>query len=84
MGTILKETRQLLASTLGLGDRADSFDESTPLLGSLPEFDSMAVVTLLAALEEHFGFIAEDDEIFAETFETLGSLVEFVSQKQGV
>ncbi len=84
MGTILKETRQLLASTLSLGDRADSFDESTPLLGSLPEFDSMAVVTLLAALEEHFGFIAEDDEIFAETFETLGSLVEFVSQKQGV
>ena len=82
MGTILKETRQLLASTLSLGDRADSFDESTPLLGSLPEFDSMAVVTLLAALEEHFGFIAEDDEIFAETFETLGSLAEFVRQKQ--
>lgn len=84
MSTIFEETRQLLASTLSLGDRADLFDESTQLLGSLPEFDSMAVVILLAALEEHFGFIAEDDEIFAETFETLGSLVEFVSQKQGV
>ncbi len=82
MDSIFKETRHLLGATLSLGSRADSFDESTELLGSLPEFDSMAVVTLLAALEEHFGFVVEDDEIFAETFETLGSLVAFVRQKQ--
>jgi acyl carrier protein len=51
------------------------------LLGALPELDSMAVVSILTALEEHFGFTVDDDEISAETFATLGSLTEFVDQK---
>jgi hypothetical protein len=45
-----------------------------PLLGSLPELDSMAVVTLIGALEEHFGIMVDDDDISASTFATLGSL----------
>jgi acyl carrier protein len=32
-------------------------------------------------LEEHFGITVNDDEISAKTFETLGSLVNFVEQK---
>jgi acyl carrier protein len=32
-------------------------------------------------MEEFFGFTVEDDEISADTFETLGSLVEFVDAK---
>jgi acyl carrier protein len=41
----------------------------------------MAVVSLITALEEQFGITVEDDEIGAATFETLGSLTEFVQQK---
>jgi acyl carrier protein len=41
----------------------------------------MAVVTLITALEEHFGLVVEDDEISATTFETLGTLVRFVEDK---
>lgn len=81
MSDIFEETKQILAHALQLGDRAEGFDHSTLLLGSLPEFDSMAVVTLVTALEDQFGFIVEDDEIAAETFETLGSLATFVEQK---
>ena len=40
----------------------------------------MAVVSLLAALEEHFGITVNDDDISARTFETLGTLAEFVAQ----
>jgi acyl carrier protein len=34
-------------------------------------------------LEEYYGFLVEDDEITADTFETLGSLVRFVREKLG-
>lgn len=78
-----QDIKSLLAQTLQLGPRADSFTSDSPLLGALPELDSMAVVTILTAMEEHFGFIVDDDEISADTFETLGTLTAFVEQKLG-
>jgi acyl carrier protein len=42
----------------------------------------MAVVQLIGALEEQFGFAIDDDEISAATFATLGSLTDFVRLKQ--
>jgi acyl carrier protein len=73
--------KQILDSVLNLGGRVEQFDASTPLLGHIPELDSMAVVTLITTLEEQFGIMVDDDEVSAETFETLGSLVEFVDAK---
>jgi acyl carrier protein len=77
----LEQVRTLLDRALGLGGRAERFDADTPLLGSLPELDSMAVVTLITAIEEHYGVVVDDDEVEAETFETLGSLTDFVECK---
>ncbi len=57
-------------------------DESTELLGGIPEFDSMAVVMVITALEDTMGISVDDDEISAETFETIGSLVSFVESKR--
>lgn len=73
--------RNILADALGLGDRVKTFTEDTPLLGSVAELDSMAVVSVITALEEYYGFTVEDDEINAEVFETVGTLCEFVKQK---
>ena len=70
-----------MAGRKQLGDVVQDFDESTPLLGSLPELDSMAVVTVVTSIEEQYGVIVEDDEISADTFETLGNLAAFVSTK---
>lgn len=77
----LPDIKVLLSRSLQLGPRADALTAASPLLGSLPELDSMAVVAILTALEDHFGFIIADDEISAETFATLGSLSEFVTRK---
>ncbi|WP_150048850.1 MULTISPECIES: acyl carrier protein [Methylomonas] len=55
--------------------------KDTPLLGAIPEFDSMAVVSIITALEDRFGFVVDDDEINASVFETLGTLVDFVDTK---
>lgn len=80
---MLEEVRSLLGSTLKLGARTTSLKADTLLLGNLPELDSMAVVAVITALEENFGFTVDDDEISAETFETLGSLAKFVQVKLG-
>ena len=78
---MFEEVRAILGNSLQLGNRVNSFSMDTPLLGNLPELDSMAVVVVITALEDHYGFIVEDDEISAETFATLGNLTDFVSEK---
>jgi acyl carrier protein len=78
---MLEDVRSLLRDTLQLGRKADSLTAESALLGSLPELDSMAVVIVLTAMEERYGFVVEDDEISADTFATLGSLTKFASDK---
>jgi acyl carrier protein len=75
------QVRDILRDVLSLGNRADRLDTGSPLLGALPELDSMAVVSVIAALEDRFGITVDDDEISGATFASLGSLVEFVSSK---
>ena len=72
--------KEILIDVLQLSSDVE-IDEETALLGSIPEFDSMAVVTVLTAIEETFGVEVEDDEISADVFETFGALCEFVAQK---
>ena len=73
--------RRVLRETLQLGDRVKGLTESTGLFGSIPEFNSMAVVNVVAGLEEQFNIEVDDDEITAEVFETFGGLVRFVEGK---
>lgn len=78
---IAKELISLLDEVLSLGGRAKAFSEQTPLLGAIPELDSMAVVSLITALEDRFGIVVDDDDIDGSTFATLGSLSDFVRSK---
>jgi acyl carrier protein len=78
---ISEDVITILTSTLQLSPRSAPLTSSTLLLGAIPELDSMAVVNVITALEEHFGIAVADDEIGAATFATLGSLTEFVEQK---
>lgn len=73
--------RTVLTRSLQLGSRGGGLQRSTPLLGNLPELDSMAVVQVLAAIEEQFGIVVEDDDVSAATFATFGSLADFVESK---
>jgi len=74
--------RALLADVLGIdATRIATFDEQTELFGALPEFDSMAVATLLTGIEERFAVLIEDDDVDAEDFATYGTLLAFVRRK---
>ena len=81
--TVIEDIKAVLGRTLQLGPKVTQFNAATALFGSIPEFDSMAVVTVVAALEERFGIVVEDDEITADVFETVGSLSRFVEGKLG-
>ena len=76
-----EEVADIVAATLQIGDRRAAMTSDTALLGAIPEFDSMAVVTVLTAIEEQYDVVVEDDEIDAETFETIGTLASFVDSK---
>lgn len=78
---IERELLGLIDEVLSLGGRAMGFERDTPLLGAVPELDSMAVVGLINMMEEHFGFIVEDDEIDGSAFATVGTLTDFVQGK---
>ncbi|MEP6702606.1 MAG: acyl carrier protein [Betaproteobacteria bacterium] len=80
---VIDDVRLVVGDTLQLGARANAMIASTPLLGALPELDSLAVISVLTALEDHFGITVDDDEIEAATFATLGTLSNLVEQKLG-
>lgn len=77
------EVLRILDEVLSLGGRAMKFSADTPLLGAIPELDSMAVVTLITTLEDRFGIMVDDDEISGDTFATVGSVTDFVAGKLG-
>ena len=78
---IIDTVKAALAEVLQLGPRKDALTADSPLLGSLPELDSMAVVGLITALEDRLDIVIDDDEIDAATFATLGSLTAFCTSK---
>jgi acyl carrier protein len=78
---VTQEVLRVLDEVLSLNGRSKAFTRDTPLLGSIAELDSMAVVTLITSLEEQFGLVVDDDDIDGSTFATVGSLADFVGSK---
>ena len=77
---ILKEVLVLLDEVLNLDGRALAFSADTPLLGEVPELDSMAVIAVIHEIEERFGIEVPDDEVDGNSFATVGTVVDFVTR----
>jgi len=71
---------RVLDDALNLQGRSARFDRNTPLLGALPELDSMAVLALITGLETHFGIAFSDEDLNGNVFSTVGSLSDLVQQ----
>lgn len=78
---LAQEVTRVLDEVLSLNGRAAAFTRDTPLLGAIPELDSMAVVSLITTLEERFGIVVDDDDIDGSTFASVGALADFVGSK---
>ena len=78
MSQTVTEVAGIVATVLGIEDRADDLTEDTPLLGAMPELDSLAVVELITALSERYGFDPDDVDLSGDAFDTIGTLATFV------
>jgi acyl carrier protein len=76
----LQKVLQLLDEVLALDGRGLGFDVDTPLLGSVPELDSMAVLAVIQEIEIRFGIEVPDDEVDGSSFETVGTVVGFIDR----
>lgn len=82
--SLMDDVKRILRDTLVLdNDRVEKLDTTSPLLGNIIELDSVGVVSVLTAIEEEYGIVVKDDEISADVFKTLGSLIEFLEHKIG-
>ena len=79
---VLAGVQAVLDEALGLGEQAYELGPDSELLGSIPELDSQAVLHVLLGLEERFEIEVDDDDVDADVFETVGSLVALVRAKQ--
>jgi acyl carrier protein len=77
----LEQVRTIIGDALQLEARSAGLNVDTPLLGNLPELDSMAVISVISALEGNFDFEVSDDDDIAEAFESVGTLVKYVKAK---
>lgn len=73
--------RSILESAVGKRAVPSQLSDDTPLLGAIPELDSMAVLGILTQIQDDFGCQIDDDEVSGEIFETFGALKRFVESK---
>lgn len=78
----IDEVLELLDDVLALQGRGRQFSADTPLLGALPELDSMAVTDLLAAMESRWGITIDDGDIDGQVFQTVGALSAFIESRR--
>ena len=79
--SLQQETIQIIDDVLMLEGQVEHFNEDTGLLGSIPEFDSVAVVSLVTALEEEFGQEIPDEE--AEKLQSVADVIKHVEESNG-
>ena len=80
--SLVQDLAAVLGDALSLNaDVVAGLSRDTGLFGNLPELDSMAVATVLTALEDRFHILIDDDEVSGELFETIGSLADFIAGK---
>jgi acyl carrier protein len=78
---LLEKVRKIVGDCVGGEYRAKPVPDSMQLIGNL--LDSMVVTKLVAALEEAYGFMFDDEDLSAEAFETVPSLAALVRKKVG-
>lgn len=76
---ISESVLKIVDTELNLQGAALNFTSDTKLRNSLPQLDSMAVVSIITAIEEKFGFEFPDDQLDGAIFDTVGTLVDCIT-----
>jgi acyl carrier protein len=80
--TVLDGLKDLIANHLDVNANLADLHEDTNLLdGDSFHLDSIAIMGLIALIEERFNFQFGEDELNLEPFQSLKTLADFVSSK---
>jgi acyl carrier protein len=72
---------QFILEDLLSGSRNTPIQPTESLVNS-GVIDSLAILRLIAFLEERFGIVVEDDEVIPENFDTMVQIVDMVESKK--
>lgn len=72
---------RFIVDEIMLADSQTRIDPSDSLISS-GVLDSLALLRLIAFLEEQLGITVEDSEVIPENFETINDIKAFVSRKK--
>ena len=75
---IEQEIRSFLTENFLFG-RSDGLNDDTPLLGNV--VDSQGVIELIMFVQERFTIAVDDEEVTADNFATVKSVVAFIETK---
>lgn len=75
------DLREMIGAVTGDSVAVSSLSDSSPLLETIPELDSLAIVNLLLAMENKYNFQVDDDEVETSIFQSLDSLRNFAQTK---
>ena len=79
----IEQVLEVLAKSLPLPETTYEMGEQAPLLGAIPELDSMTITGIIAGLEESFGIVFDDEDLDAGAFQTVGTLRDLIASKMG-
>jgi acyl carrier protein len=77
----LELAKQILITNLQLANV--NLKAETEIMGNFPQFNSLSIAGIIAAIEDELGCAVDDDEITGEHFLTVASLAEFIESKSG-
>lgn len=81
INNLVDEIKQIIANELDANLKIEEIDENSSLFEDGIGLDSIAVVELIALLEEHFGFEFADSELGTDLFSNINTLAKFISTK---
>ena len=77
----IEQVLEVLAESLPLPETTYEMGEQAPLLGTIPELDSMAITGIIAGLEKNFDIVFDEDDLDAKAFQTVGTLRDLIASK---
>ena len=79
--SVIEQVLEVLAESLPLPEATYKMGEQAPLLGAIPELDSMAITGIIAGLEKSFDIVFDEDDLDAKAFQTVGTLRDLIASK---
>lgn len=77
----IQDIYRLISTVVGGRLSLNEYSASMPLLGGIPEFDSIAVTNLVMSMEEEYNITVYDDELSESIFLTPERLLEYLRGK---